>query len=166
MMEDLKTTFLENINSCMGIIQRICMVYEWEPEARKDLYQEILYQSWKSYPSFRGGSKFSTWLYRVALNTGITHYKTSSGKLRREQHMELIPDMNEQNEHSEEMLNELYRAIYSLGKVDKALILLFLEGRKYEDIAEIMGMTSTNVGVRLLRAKKQLETMIKDDTRN
>ena len=163
-MEDLKTTFLENINSCMGIIHRICKVYELEPEARKDLYQEILYQSWRSYPSFRGGSKFSTWLYRVALNTGITHYKRSITKTRREKHMVLIPDLKEENEDQQEMMNKLYRAIYLLGKVDKALILLFLEGKKYDEIADIMGMTPSNVGVRLLRAKKQLEAKIKDES--
>jgi RNA polymerase sigma-70 factor (ECF subfamily) len=165
-MDSLKTEFLKEVNDCQGIITRISRAYERDPEARKDLKQEILFQLWKSYPSFRRKSKFSTWLYRVTLNTAITYY----GKLKRSNQNEVnvqeIPDKEDEKDIKEDMVGEMYIAIGRLGKIDKALILLFLEDKSYEEIAEIMGMTTSNVGVRLLRAKKKLEADLKQKTQD
>jgi len=157
---DPKLEFLHDVKSCQGIIHQICMAYELDMEARKDLYQEILYQLWKSYPTFRRESKFSTWLYRVALNTAITYYGKNRKLSEHEMHVEDIPDRNERRSEEHQRIDEMYKAINKLGKIDKALILLFLEDKKYEEMAEILGITISNVGVRLLRARKKLEMMI------
>ena len=159
-MSSLKTEFLEEVNSCQGIIHQICRIYEQDPESRKDLYQEILYQLWKSYPRFEGKSKFSTWLYRVALNTAITYFDKRRKTDQKEMTVSDIPDTQEQPVNVEGKIEILYKSIAELGRVDKALIMLFLEDKKYEEIADIMGMTTSNVGVRLLRAKKKLEGLM------
>ena len=163
-MDSLKTEFLKDVNSCQGILHQLCRIYTRGEDEKEDLFQEILYQLWKSYPTFQGKSKFSTWLYRVALNTAITSYKKFEKRNQHERHVEDFTDRKEEGNEEEEKINNLYGAIYNLGKVDKALILLFLEDKKYEEIAEILGMTTSNLGVRLLRAKKKLETIINEST--
>jgi RNA polymerase sigma-70 factor (ECF subfamily) len=160
-MESFKTDFLKEVSDCQAMLHQVCNVYSSSKEEKEDLFQEVLYQLWKSYPSFERKSKFSTWLYRVALNTAITYY----GKIRKlsghELHVEDFPDLNEESRGADQRIDEMYKAINKLGKIDKALILLFLEDKKYQDMAEILGMTTSNVGVRLLRARKKLETLIK-----
>ena len=165
-MDSLKTEFLKDVNSCHGILHQVCRIYTRGEDGKEDLFQEILYQLWKSYPTFQGKSKFSTWLYRVALNTAITSYKKFEKRNQYELHVEDFPDRKEEGNEEEEKINNMYGAIYNLGKVDKALILLFLEDKKYEEIAEILGMTTSNVGVRLLRARKKLETMINENAQD
>ena len=154
--------FVEDINRNIGIIHIICNVYFNSQHDRQDASQEILYQLWKSYHSFKGESEFSTWMYKVALNTAITWAK----KREREPRKEMVPDnviteINEQH-HINEKLRLLYAAINELSEIDKAITLLFLEEKSYDEIAIITGLTKTNVSVRLVRIKKSLKEKLKN----
>ena len=156
----METKFLDNINANLGIIYKVCNIYtDSKSEEREDLFQEILYQLWKSYPHFKGFSKFSTWMYRVALNTAMMHSQHKKHKLEitdlelsHEQIEESVDQFNKDEE-----IQQLYKAIATLTKIDKAIILLFLEEHSYEEIATLTGLTKSNVSVRLVRIKSSLK---------
>jgi RNA polymerase sigma-70 factor (ECF subfamily) len=156
----METKFLDNINANLGIIYKVCNIYaDSKRDEREDLFQEILYQLWKSYPHFKGFSKFSTWMYRVALNTAMMHSQHKKRNLEitnLELSHEQIEESIEQF-HQDEEIQQLYKAIGTLSKIDKAIILLFLEEHSYDEIATLTGMTKTNVSVRLVRIKRTLK---------
>lgn len=154
-----QSEFLVLISQHQGIIHRICRVYTDMPQEREDLFQEICLQLWRSYPTFRGDSKFSTWLYRVALNTAI-------GTIRKKKYLlntEPLAGLDQAEEHStsrEENRIVLYRAISRLSRIDKAIILLWLEDHQYQEIANIMGVSKSAISVKLVRIRKKLSAMI------
>lgn len=156
----METKFLENINSNLGIVYKICNIYADSGTGdREDLFQEILYQLWKSWPHFKGFSKFSTWMYRVALNTAMMHSQHNKQKMEitsLELSHEQIEESVEQF-HQDEKIQQLYKAIGTLSKIDKAIILLFLEEHSYEEIATLTGLTKSNVSVRLVRIRRNLK---------
>ena len=161
-MQQQKEDFIQIIKANEGIIYKIAHVYARDKEEQKDLYQEIVYQLWKSFPSFRGKSKISTWLYRVALNTSIAHLnqsKKSSHTLTSDFKFWNIEDENDTE--FQDRMQLLHDHINQLNVVEKGLVLLYLEGKTYEEIAVITGFTTTNVGTRLGRIKQKLKTNIK-----
>jgi RNA polymerase sigma-70 factor (ECF subfamily) len=123
----------------------------------EDLFQEITLQAWKAFQGFRGDSKFSTWLYRVALNTAITFYR----KEKRSPDLystDILPDTGiEEINPIEEQFKAMYTAIGELSKIDKAIVMLYLEDYPYQEIGEIMGITSNNVAVKMNRIKAKLK---------
>jgi RNA polymerase sigma factor (sigma-70 family) len=126
---------------------------------REDLFQDIMYQLWKAYPQFKWESKFSTWMYKVALNVAITHIRRSRRTPRNEELTESVaraPDIDEHMRRGEE-LYLLHEAIAALTDIDKAIILLHLEDHNYDEIACITGLSRTNVSVRLVRIKRTLK---------
>ena len=127
---------------------------------KEDLYQEICLQLWRSYRSYRAESKFSTWLYRVALNTAI-----SSVRKERRQVMTVQLDQEEhfvsRDNEKEAMTRMLFRAVSRLNKVDRAIILLWLEEKEYAEISEIMGISLSAVSVRLVRIRERLKLIMK-----
>ena len=131
---------------------------------REDIVQEMMYQFWRAYPTFDGRSKFSTWMYRVCLNTALTYRK----KFIKEQMQPLslahhhIEDQKLIDQ--EEPINLLFDAIATLSSLNKAIILLYLENLSYEEIASITGLTKSNVSVKLVRIKKALEIQLKVKT--
>lgn len=155
----MEREFLEIIKNNQGIIHKVCNVYCDDQDDRDDLFQEIVAQLWKSFPSFRKESKFSTWMYRVALNTAITSFKKTK---RRPDQSRLtyenfqIKDVNYDSE-TEDNIKQLHRAVAQLTGVEKSIILLFLEDKKYEEIAEITGITQNYVRVKMNRIKKKLK---------
>ena len=160
MHKEAETSFLENLNQNMGIVHQVCHTYfRRDAMEREDVFQDIMYQLWKSYPQFKGESKFSTWMYKVALNTAITHIRR---KTRAPQNAELTesvavaPHINEHMSRVEEV-HLLHEAIAALSDIDKAIILLHLEDQNYDEIASITGLTKTNVSVRLVRIKRALK---------
>ena len=160
MHAETETSFLANVNRNIGIVHRICHTYfRRDAVAREDVFQDILYQLWKSYPQFKGGSKFSTWMYRVALNTAITHIRQSTRAPQNAELSEPIAHGPAIDEHlsREEELHRLHEAIATLPDIDKAIILLHLEDQNYDEIASITGLTKTNVSVRLVRIKRALK---------
>jgi len=157
-----KEDFVTVIKTNEAIIYKITAVYSNSTEDQKDLYQEIVYQLWKSYDSFRGDAKISTWLYRIALNTSIAHINREKRRgYRVPIDFELLNTAGEQDKETEERFNLLYAAIKKLNTAEKGIILLFLEGNSYEEIAAITGFTKTNIGTRLGRIKEKLRTQIK-----
>ncbi len=137
-------------------------IYGKNKKDQKDLYQEIVYQLWKSYPSFRNDSKMSTWMYRIALNTCITHFKKEKRnvtKLELDQIIEYKIDYKDSL--MEERIKTMYTHIKNLNSIEKGIILLFLEGKSYDEIATITGFSTTNIGTRLGRIKQKIKNEIK-----
>jgi len=162
----LEKEFLHIIKKNQGIIHKVCNIYCDAEEDRNDLFQEIVAQLWKSYPTFRHESKVSTWMYRVGLNTAITHFKKSKRRPDRNQlsYENLqFADVSYDFE-TEEQIKILQKAVSQLTGVEKSIILLFLEDKKYEEIAEITGITQNYVRVKMNRIKKKLKAlMVKED---
>lgn len=157
-----KKEFIQIVKENEGIIYKISKVYAKDIEDQKDLYQEIVYQLWKSFDSFKGEAKISTWMYRIALNTSITYLNKQKRKGKQVSiDFELLNKVDEQDLVLEERINILYAHIKELNVIEKGLILLFLEGKSYDEIATITGFTNTNVGTRLARVKQKLKNQIK-----
>lgn len=153
--------FTRIIKENEGVIFKITTIYTNNYEDQKDLYQEIVYQLWKSYNSFKGNSKISTWMYRVGLNTAITRLKKEKRRGNQIEIHDVIMRQTEQYDiEFEEQLKKLYAHIHDLNELDKGLILLLLEGKKYEEIAVITGLSPSNVGTRISRVKQKLKTKI------
>ncbi len=161
----MEREFLHIIQENQGIIYKVCNMYCDTGEDRNDLFQEIVAQLWKSYPSFRKESKVTTWMYRVGLNTAITTFKKS--KRRPDQNRLTyenfqIADENHEAE-TEENIKLLHRAVDQLTGIEKSIILLFLENKKYEEIAEITGITQNYVRVKMNRIKKKLKKLMDEE---
>lgn len=163
-----KEAFIQTIKDNEGIIYKITRVFAKDTEDQKDLYQEIVYQLWKSFDSFKGKSKLSTWMYRVALNTSIAHLNqnkrrplSTSGISLNFESLDVADPSSITGSEWDDRMHILYEHIKRLNVIEKGLILLFLEGNSYEEIATITGFTTTNVGTRLGRIKQKLKTNIK-----
>ena len=145
-----------------GIIIKICRAYTDTQEDFEDYYQEVCLQIWKSKDKFRGDSKWSTWIYRLTLNICLTLIKK---KKNNRQHYtseyEIRDDGVEENKSfSDESLNHLYAAIKKLSELDRAVILLYLEEKRNKEIAEIIGTSANNIGVRINRIKERLKALL------
>jgi RNA polymerase sigma-70 factor (ECF subfamily) len=155
--------FLDSVNPNIGIIHKVCNIYFTNPADRQDVFQEILYQLWKSYKSFSGNSKFSTWMYRVAFNTAIGFVKSINKETPNEEindyHLRTIT--NEDSKETNEKISLLYKAIHTLSEMDRAITLLYLGDNSYEEMAAITGFTKTNISVRLTRIRKELKEKLK-----
>lgn len=157
-----KEAFIELIEKNQGIIHKVCNMYCDGAQDRKDLFQEILMQLWRSYANFRGESRMSTWMYRVALNTAISGLRkrkrreVEQGLSDRELELEAKGPDREQ----EEKKKFLYEAIKLLSDVEKAIIMLHLEEHSYEEIASIIGITTNHVGVKISRIKGKLKKIL------
>ena len=157
-----KNEFLALVEENQDIIHKICGVYAWNDHERWDLRQEILYQLWKAFDSFRKDSKFTTWMYRVALNTALLRMRNRRGEMpveRLSEHRENIRAKTPMPEETEE-IKRLYKAINGLREFDRAIVLLYLEEVSYREIGEITGISEGNVSVRLVRIKKKLREML------
>jgi RNA polymerase sigma-70 factor, ECF subfamily len=158
----LEKEFLHIITENQGIIHKVCSIYCDLEEDRRDLFQEILAQLWKSFPSFRNESKVTTWMYRVALNTAITSFKKDKRQPDKPglsfENMQLPEEMYDTR--MEEQIKVLNHAVSKLTGIEKSIILLFLEDKKYEEIAEITGITQNYVRVKMNRIKKKLKMLM------
>ncbi|MEO8172328.1 MAG: sigma-70 family RNA polymerase sigma factor [Sediminibacterium sp.] len=153
--------FIRTIKENEGIIFRITTVYCADRIDRQDLYQDIVYQLWKSFDSFNKTAKLSTWLYRVALNTAITHLhkaKRLGGIVALDDFMLNLAD--ESSQFTQERTIEMYSKIRNLGPVEKSIVLLYLEGKTYAEIADITGFTVTNTATRLSRIREKLKNQL------
>ncbi|MFW6289361.1 MAG: RNA polymerase sigma factor [Mariniphaga sp.] len=155
------------IKENQGIIHKVCNIYCDLEEDRNDLFQEIVAQLWKSYPSFRNDSKVTTWMYRVGLNTAITFFKKSKRRPDRNQlsveNFQVADDGYDVE--TEEQIKLLKRAVSQLTGIEKSIVLLFLENKKYEEIAEITGITQNYVRVKMNRIKKKLKVLMEKEER-
>jgi len=156
--------FVALLNENQNLVHKICRMYTDSKAAHDDLFQEISIQLWRSYDRFEGKSKFSTWMYRVGLNTAITLYRKEKKRIDKGVLHENTPQLMVQEYDTEidEQLDWLYQKINSFSEIDKALTLLYLEDKKYDEIAETLGISSINARVKMNRIKKRLKEMIKD----
>lgn len=155
-----KAYFVDRVYSNMGIIYKICKLYAAE-EDQEDLKQEIIFQLWRSYPSFRGKSKFQSWMYRVSLNTAMLGLRARKLKYSRLPDHELdIQDPPDDNENQESRIRQMYKEISKLKDLDKTIIFLHLEECSYQEISEISGISIKNVSVRLTRIREKLRAQL------
>jgi RNA polymerase sigma-70 factor, ECF subfamily len=152
--------FVNLINEHQGLIHKVCIMYENDPEVRNDLFQEIVLQLWKSFPSFRGEAKISTWMYRIALNTAISGFRKETRKIKTEDLREVHFNISEHGDETEENLQKLQRAIRQLNEIDRAMIMMALEEIPYEEIAETIGISQNNVRVRMNRVREKLRKLM------
>jgi RNA polymerase sigma factor (sigma-70 family) len=155
-----KEEFLKRIEEHKLIIYKICNSYCRNLHDRADLAQEISYQLWRSFNSFNGSVKFSTWMYRVALNVAITFYrKTKTGEsiIQLSEPDPGIEDKTTYDDELEKNITALQKFINDLKELDKALMILYLEEKSYSEIADILGITETNVATRISRIKEKLK---------
>jgi RNA polymerase sigma-70 factor (ECF subfamily) len=158
---DIKQHFTKVIKENEGLIFKITTLYTNSLQDRKDLYQEILYQLWKSFTSFNEQSKLSTWMYRVSLNTAIYHLKQTKRRINTipiDLETQLFSDDRDKEE--EERIKLLYQQIQLLNLLEKGIIILYLDGKSHEEIASIVGISISNVGTRISRIKVKLRTLI------
>ena len=147
--------FVRLLNLHQKIIFKVCNLYMQSHADKEDLFQEITLQAWKAYGNFRGDAKFSTWLYRVALNTAITFYRKEKKKIVFTTD-EVIEISNTPYDPIEEKTKAMYAAIGNLSKIDKAIIMLYLEDYSYNEISEVVGITANNIAVKMNRIKSKL----------
>lgn len=157
-----ETDFLQLLEKHQNIIHKICRIYSYDYSDQKDLFQEISIQLWKSYPSFKGKSKFTTWMYRVGLNTAITLYRKNKKTIRGEDYSKIseLKANEEYDETKDNQIKWLYGKIDTFSEIEKALILLYLEDKKYSEIAQTLGISEVNARVKINRLKKKLKTML------
>ena len=145
--------FLQQLEANMGIVHKIVLLYVDHPDDRRDLQQEILYQAWKAFPGFQGRSKFSTWLYRISLNTVLTYRRRQNTTTESLEHIREQPVAAPESTDNAE---RLHQAIRQLPETERALVVLQLDGFSNEDIADITGLTKNHVAVKLHRIKNEL----------
>ncbi len=153
--------FISLINTHQGLIHKICIMYENDPDVRNDLFQEIVFQLWKSFSSFRGEAKITTWMYRIALNTAISGFRKQTRNVKTEDLKELHLNISDSWEYDgEEDIQRLHWAIRQLSEIERAMIMLALEEVPYEEIAETIGITQNNVRVRMNRIREKLKKLM------
>jgi RNA polymerase sigma-70 factor (ECF subfamily) len=160
MNDELKQRFSDEVFLHVGILQKVCRIYKKDTADREDLFQEILYNAWQAYPRFEGRSKFSTWLYRVALNTALHQNRKDRRSVTMVQLESNSVDLFETEEV--DTLKILYQAIDHLNPLEKSIIILYLDDQSYNEIAEITGLSVNNIGVKLNRIKTKIKKTMSD----
>lgn len=167
--QPIEKQFLGLIDGNRQRILRLCRVYAWTAQDQEDLYQEVLFQIWRALPGLQVQAHANTWLYRVALNTAISFVRKKNAGNRnavpvaQEEIRELIEQGQTLALERNPQIDKLYEAIGKLDKVERGLVTLFLEDLSYEEMAEVLGLSSSHVGVMLHRAKKKLSQLMQEE---
>jgi len=160
--KELEHSFVTQLEKHQNIIHKVCRLYTNNQDAHNDLFQEVTIQLWRAFPKFRGEAKFSTWMYRIALNTAITLYRKSKRRIKTNDiadfHFKIKSE--EYDDTEEEQLKLMYSAIKQLSDIEKALIFLYLEEKNYREISETMGISEVNARVKMNRAKGKLKKIL------
>lgn len=162
MTPETEAKFLALLDKNQNIVHKICRIYTSDEDAHKDLFQEISIQLWHAYPNFRGDAKFSTWAYRVALNTAISLFRKSKRDVKTtdlELHSFRLK-YDEYNDEEEQQLKIMYQAIHQLNDIEKALVYMYLEEKDYAEISETLGITEVNARVKMNRVKTKLKKIV------
>lgn len=161
MTEEQEKSFITLVKNHQGLIHKVCILYETDREARNDLFQEIVLQLWKSFPTFRGESKITTWMYRIALNTAISGLRKLGRKIKTEELDDYHFNISDTTtDHHEDDLQKLHWAIRQLSEIERAMIMMALDEVPYEEIGETIGITQNNVRVRMNRIRDKLRKLI------
>lgn len=161
-MKDIKEEFLDILDRNIGIVIKISRAYTKVEQDREDLINDITFQLWKSFSNFKSNSKVSTWIYRVAINTAMNYQRNKKNELQLSSLNNFkTADLDRwvpQHNHSSD-LELLYESIDELNEINKAIILLYLDGNSHDEISEVMGISKTNVGTRIGRIKEQIKNI-------
>lgn len=162
MTKELEHQFVTELQNNQNIVHKVCTLYTNDRDSHNDLFQEITIQLWKAYPKFRNESKFSTWTYRVALNTAITLYRKSKRTIKTQDFDSVIFKISSEDYDptEEQQLRLMYNAVKQLGDIDKALVFLYLENKNYSEIGETLGISEVNARVKMNRIKTKLKTIL------
>jgi RNA polymerase sigma-70 factor, ECF subfamily len=162
--KEIETQFENRIKEHQLLIYKVCRIYAYSESDRQDLYQEIVIQLWNAFQTFRGDSKFSTWLYRVALNTAITGLRKKKLLIKSYEPNNLPIESGdiEYDEQQDENLKELYIAIEKLNETEKAIVILYLENKTYEEMEDVLGINQGNLRVKMNRIKDKLRNLTKN----
>ena len=160
--ESLHSTFTNLVREHERIIYKICYMYADNAADRQDLYQEIVLQVWRGYKSFRGDAKFSTWLYQVALNTAIAGLKKEKRSVLRTTADGWLPDIAD-TETDTAQLELLHMAINQLNEIEKAVVMLYLDNKSYDEMEDILGIPNGALRVKMTRIKEKLRTITKSN---
>ncbi|ATP56016.1 RNA polymerase subunit sigma-70 [Pedobacter ginsengisoli] len=152
-------SFVQLIHEHQGIIHKICRLYRDSKEDREDLFQEIAYQLWKSFASYKGEAKISTWMYRIALNTAIASFRKKKLNVEYRPELPELPYFEESDEYQIRQ-ERLFAVLKQLNESEKAIITLYLDELSYKQIAEIIGINENNLGVKLNRIKLKIQKLI------
>lgn len=160
-MPEAEKPFVDLINQNQGLIHKVCMLYENDRDARNDLFQEIVLQLWRSFPSFRGEAKITTWMYRIALNTAISGLRKRGRSIKTEDiHEKHFNFSDDHDDWQEESFQKLQWAIRQLTEVERAMIMMALDEIPYDEIADTIGITQNNVRVRMNRIREKLKKLM------
>lgn len=162
MTPELEHTFVSELEANQNIVHKICTIYTDCADSHKDLFQEITIQLWKAYPKFRGEAKFSTWMYRISLNTAITLYRKSKRQLVTQELDSVLYKVKsiDYDDTEEQQLKLMYGAIRQLNDIEKALVFLYLEDKNYREISETIGISEINARVKMNRIKTKLKNIL------
>jgi RNA polymerase sigma-70 factor (ECF subfamily) len=158
---DTEKQFEKHIEEHQALLYKICRLYAGTSADRDDLFQEIVIQLWKAYPKFRGDSQFSTWLYRVAINTAITGLRKAKQVVVSYEEAPANAATEDDNAGEEEQLQQMYKAIEQLDSVEKAIVMLYMEERTYSEMEDIIGIGKGNLRVKMNRIKDKLRRITK-----
>jgi len=160
--KELENKFVKELQSNQGIIHKICRAYTKGEAQHKDLFQEISIQLFRAYPKFRGEAKFSTWMYRVAINTAISLYRKSKRQVQTSELFDNLKELEykEYDDTKDRQVDLLYEAINQLNDIERALVLMYLDEKPYMEISSILGITEVNARVKMNRAKKKLKNIL------
>ncbi|MDB5133463.1 MAG: polymerase subunit sigma-70 [Mucilaginibacter sp.] len=157
----MKDQFLTLISDNQGLIFKVCNMYCNNKEDKEDLFQDIILQLWRAYPTFKGDSKISTWMYRIAINNAITRLrKQTKRKAFNELDDEAMQIAVKENTGTDERILLMYDAIKKLSEVERAVTMLYMEECSYKEMAEILGLSETNIGFKLNKIKSKLRTLV------
>ena len=160
MTPDDRRDFAERLQRHRGIVVKIAHSYAWDADDRDDLCQEIAAQLWRAWPAYDPARSFSTWMYRIARNVAISHVRNSTQRSRHmvalDEDLHDIADDGGRNPEQEQQLRALQRVIAGLDKLNRALLLLYLEERSNRDIGEILGLSESNVSTKISRLKQRI----------
>jgi len=165
MNQNTEIYFVNLLEENQNILHKICRLYTSDLDSHKDLFQEMVIQLWKAYPKFKGESKFTTWAYRVALNTAISLYRSKKRTITTVEWDNSLQNIRyeEYNSQQEEQLKALYAAVRQLNDIEKALVYMYLEDKDYAEISETLGISEVNARVKMNRIKTKLKAMIKQE---
>ena len=153
--------FSQLIKDNQGLIIKVSRLYTNSIEDEQDLFQEIVLQLWRSYDTFKGQSKISTWMYRVALNTAITLFRKKTKSPQTDELQDFhYKDFVEDDEEKQQQISTLYKVIKMLPNVERAIVTMYLDDLPYKDIAENLGITEVNARVKMNRLKKTLKELM------
>lgn len=159
-MKQREIEFTNLLKDNQGLIIKVSRLYTNSQEDEKDLFQEIVLQLWRSYENFKGQSKISTWMYRVALNTAITLYRKKTKSPQSDELQEYHYHFYTKENETEEQISLLYQVIKMLPKMERAIVMMYLDDLSYREISETLGISEVNARVKMSRLKKTLKELM------